>query len=350
MSYSSGPIPENADEYADWNMYMPLIADDADNAGFRIKNAPGGESHRVLITGYDRPKATAVRGRLFHVVHGIMGNGNSNPATLIVFEWLLIPGRLRRRFRDVSIDVTFSPCGRRPGKKLDADLSSYTPKVMSIAPSVPLKSYFSSRDVTRETQNKVAINLGYQPYASFSPEISKKSTEVTFRTDYRFVAGYASLVKKTWGEPNSVHWTLQENAPQESGVPYVLRTAVVIQRVVGDYGLFSAAVNITVNVSVIENATETLKKLVGLVPDDDPVTFDPKLVDVKHGPAVLYGSRDVVNRQSPCDVNNLGAEDLTKFLIEDDDAKWRVDTGSTGNSRGEPGEKNSVLGSAESEE
>ncbi|KAG9229171.1 hypothetical protein BJ875DRAFT_207437 [Amylocarpus encephaloides] len=278
MSDSEDLKQQEVDEYADWDLFIPLVADDADSAGFRIKDAPGGESERVFITGYDRRNATAVRGRLFHVVHGVIGNGSNKPATLIVFEWLFVPGRLGHRFREVNIDVTFAPRGSRPGRMPGADMSGYTPEVKAVAPNVPIKSYFASRDVTKETGKKAGLTLGYAPYASFSPEVSGKTTEVTARTDYRFVAGYPAFVNKTWGEPNSVHWTLQENSSQESGTPHLLRTAVLVQRQAGDYGMFSAAIDTSVNVSVLVDAAEALRKLVKLVPNDDPVSFDPKPV------------------------------------------------------------------------
>lgn len=322
---------QEIDEYADWGIAMPLVEDDGD-AGFRIKNKPGGETHRVILTGYDRPNSTAVRGRLFHVVHGTMGNGNSDPATLIVFEWLLVPGRLGRRFREVTIDVTFTAHGRRPGMGLDEDLSNYAPGVKTVAPDVPIKSFFSGRDVNKENSKKGALNIGYAPYVSFSPELSSTSTESTERTDYRFIAGYPAYVDKgNWGEPNSVHWTFQENAPQESGTPHIVRTAVLLQRHAGDNGIFIAKFKTIANVSAWHDAVESLRKVVGAVPNDDPVYFDPTPVaGIEHGAAVLYGDRNVVNQKSPCNKDNLSQEELGKFLIEDDDAKWRVTKGPSG--------------------
>ncbi|GAW10691.1 hypothetical protein ANO14919_000260 [Xylariales sp. No.14919] len=321
MSDQESSDDRQLDKFADWDIFVPLIADDADQAGFRIKNEDG-ESHRVYLTGYDRrPDVTAVRGRLFHVVHGVVGSGSTRPATLIVFEWLLVPGSRGHRFREVKLDVTFTVRGSRPGILPGADLSGFTPQVEAVAPSLPMKSFVTSRDVTKETEKKAALNLGYAPYASATPEVSNKSTETTTRTDYRFVAGYPAFVKKSYGKPNSVHWTLQENAPQQSGTPYRVRTAVLLHRRAGDYGTFSAAISTSANVSILADAAEALRAAVGLVPVDDPVLFDPKPVKgIDHGAAVLYGSKDITNTQEcPCDKNNLGAEDLAKFVIGDDD-------------------------------
>ncbi|KAI5860378.1 hypothetical protein GGS23DRAFT_613944 [Durotheca rogersii] len=279
------------DSFAEWDLCMPLVADSAINPGFRIRNHPNGETHRVHLTGYDRHNTMVVRGRLFHVIHGRLSPDDSTPATLIVFEWLLIPGKLGRRFRQVQVDVTFAPHGRRPGTLPSDDLSEYTPQVRVVAPDVPAVSYITRRGVTSERYNTAGLRAGYDPFAAATADVSRGRVETTERTDYRFVAGYPAFVRKTWGDPNSVHWTMQENAPQESGVPHLCRRP------------------------------EKFRKAVGRIPEDDPVYFDPRPVPgVPHGAAVLYGPRDNVrNQQSPCDKDNLGAMDLTRSLVVEDE-------------------------------
>ncbi|KAH8585407.1 hypothetical protein B0O99DRAFT_530958 [Bisporella sp. PMI_857] len=268
---------------------MPLIVEDGDTS-FRIKNTPGGETNRLLLTGYDRHHSTATRGRLFHVVHGTMSTKNSDnePATLIVFEWLFVPGRLGHRFREVEIDITFSAYGCRPGISPRDDLSAFTPEVKSVAPDMPIISCVSERGVTMESSMKEALSVGYTPYVSFSPEKARTVTEVTERTDYRFIAGYPAFVENTRGAPNSLHWTLRENAPRETGTPHCVRTAVLLRRRDRDGAVFSAKIKTSANISVLYDAVDSLRKAVGTIPSDDPVYFDPKPVaDVEHSAAVL---------------------------------------------------------------
>ncbi|KAK1758111.1 hypothetical protein QBC47DRAFT_373727 [Echria macrotheca] len=311
---------ENTDSFPDFNLFIPLTADDTDAAGFRIKNAPPGadgtpETNRIHLTGYDRANATAVRGRLLHVVHGTVSTSSRRPASLLVFEWLLVPGKLGRRFREADIDITFAAAGRRRGR----DLAEFAPGVVGVAPDVPVESCVSSREVTVETSWGAKITAGYAPFVSGGPEVARKKTEVTRRSDYRFVAGYPTYVEKTHGEPNAVHWTLQENRHEESGLPGRVRTAVLLQRNVGDNkGMFSATIKTSVKVSVLADGAESLRKLVGLIPKDDPVYFDPGAVQgTAHGAAVLYGSPDVAGVTSPVDKNNLIREDLAKLVAVD---------------------------------
>ncbi|KAI0436714.1 hypothetical protein F4803DRAFT_541254 [Xylaria telfairii] len=317
---SSSEEDQDVDEYAAWDIVMPLMADNSDGADFKIKNKPGGETHRVIVTGHDRlGTTTAVRGRLYHVIHGILGGGSDDPATLIVFEWLLVPGKLGHRFREVNIDVSFAPHGRRPGMGPGDDLADYTPEVKTVVPHVPIKSLFSVADVRTEESKTLRLTVGYDPLVALTPEISKRSSESTQRTSYRFAAGLATFKNKKWGEPNAVHWKLHENQSQESGAPHIVRTAVLLRRQPGDDGQFTAKVRTNVHVSWMQDAVESLRNTFGS--RDDPIYFDPVPIEVNHGAAVLYGVRgkDVIKMESPCDSHNLDMEDLTIFLIKDDE-------------------------------
>ena len=139
------------------------------------------------------------------------------------------------------------------------------------------------------------------------------------RTDYRFIAGFPSYDNKNWGDPNAVHWTFQENVPQESGTPHVVRTAVLLQRQAGDFGVFTATFKISADVSIAHNAMEAIRRAVGIVPNDDAVYFDPTPnLDGGYGAVVFNGSKDLARRKVPFDKDNLGEEDLDKLLIEDD--------------------------------
>ncbi|KAK0752968.1 hypothetical protein B0T18DRAFT_423603 [Schizothecium vesticola] len=315
----TAPSPHpDSDPFPDFDLFIPLTADSSDAAGFRIKNKPPGssgtpETNRLHLTGYDRINATAVRGRLFHVVHGTTSDTNPRPASLLVFEWLLIPAKLGRRFRTVDIDITFAASGRRRGR----DLAEYAPAVVAVAPDVPIESCVSSSEVTVETSVSAKITAGYPGIVSGGPEVGRRKTEVTRRRDYRFVGGYPTYVEKTYGEPNAVHWTLQENGSEESGLPGRVRTAVLLQHNVGDRkGMFSATIHASVKVSVLADGAESLRKLVGLIPKDDPVYFDPGAVhEVEHGAAVLYGSQDVADKKGPVDKNNLIKADLVKLVV-----------------------------------
>ncbi|KAL9099540.1 MAG: hypothetical protein Q9163_004972, partial [Psora crenata] len=241
----------------EWNIYMPFIGDAGDDAGFRIKNQPL-EMERSHITGYDRkPGDTAVLGRLYHVVHGYMRNGKGRPATIIVFEWLLRPGRLGRRFREVQITVVFAARDLRRGMLPSDDLTEYDPAVTKVGPTVPLLSSEITYMVDRKTGARLGFSIGFGGNASISPEVSSETTESGIqRIDYMVQAGYPFYAHRSSGDPDGVHWTFQENVKQQSGLPRVIGTAVLLQRSEDDFGPFEATFKTTSNVSIMVDAAE----------------------------------------------------------------------------------------------
>ncbi|KAI1327671.1 hypothetical protein F5Y16DRAFT_370986 [Xylariaceae sp. FL0255] len=203
------------------------------------------------------------------------------------------------------------------------NLADFTPEVKTVAPYLPIKSYFSTADISTEETKTVGLNVGYAPYATFNPEISKKATETTKRTYYRFVAGLATFDNKTWGEPNAVHWKLHENQCQKSGSPSSVRTAVLLRRRPDDYSQFRAKVKTSVRVYLAHDVMESVRKAIGH--RDDPIDFDPSPTEDfdYDGAAVLYGVKrqDARNMKCPWDKNNLDKLDLDEFLIKDDDER-----------------------------
>lgn len=301
----------------EWDFTMPLVAANEEGADFKHKNKGGVETHRVNITGYDKnPRATVVKGRLLHVVHGYNAGGKGTPSTLIVFEWLFVPGERGRRFREVQIDVVFAAKGPRSGLGAGGDLSDWDPSVETVSPSIPQQSYVTSYGRTDKTDSEISLTGGYQPFVGVTPKYSKGSTVTVERTDYRFVAGFPTYVGKHTGDPNAVHWTLLENETQISGLPSIARTAVLLHRQKRDFGKFVAKVSTTADVSILENLKDKIRRAIG--EKDDPIIFDPAPPRADwNGVAVLDAKRDVEGRESPFDQNNLGSKDLDSFSLKD---------------------------------
>ncbi|KAL8929524.1 MAG: hypothetical protein Q9208_001193 [Pyrenodesmia sp. 3 TL-2023] len=300
---------------ADWDICMPLIGDAGHNAGFRIKNKPG-ETERLNTTGIER-NGTAVLGRLYHVVHGFRREGRDPPATLIVFEWLLRPGPLLRRFREVNIEVIFAAHGLRPGMLPSEDLAGFDPAVVKIGPSVPLENSSMTYTVDKTSGGSFGLSVGVGGYATLEPKVHSETTKSGIqRIDYSVQAGYPFLKNKNSGPPNGVLWTFQENSTQESGLPKVIRTAVLLERYDDDFGAFEATIKTTSHISFMEDAKESLRRAVGKIPVDDPVIFDPQpRADIPHGGVVLSGDKsDLTDVENPIDFKNLKFEDLDKLI------------------------------------
>jgi hypothetical protein len=303
---------QNDTDLAEWDIYMPLIGDAGHDAGFRMKNEHF-ETERICMTGYDRKATeTAVLGRVYHVVHGFTRECRNPPATLIVFEWLLRPGPLPQRFREVNIEVVFAARGLRPGMLPGEDLTIFDPAVVKVGPTVPLQQSPITYRVDKTSGISLGLNLGFGGCISLEPEVSYETTKSDIqRMDYSVQAGFLLLANKSSGPPNGVVWSFQENATQESGLPRLVRTAVLVERHRRDFGAFEATIKTTTHISFIQDAKEKLKRAVGKIPVDDPVLFDPKHgAEIPHG-TVLFGDKsDVKNVENPIDSANLKSEDL----------------------------------------
>ncbi|KAK4465298.1 hypothetical protein QBC42DRAFT_343926 [Cladorrhinum samala] len=316
-------LPDQTEERPqskDWEIFAPLVEDSELDAVPCIPNKPG-EVHRVDLTGYDRPDVPCVRGRLFHVVHGLLssnGEGGKIPATLIVFEWefhlQLSPGH--HRFRQVDIKVVFESAGDSPGGALNGHYAA--PRVLEVAPRAPIKSLVRTRTVTpMAVGGKIA--LGFAPFVAVETSMANSAEgNTTSMTDYRLITGIPVFSTPDSSHADAATWTLHENESLKSGVQSPVRTAVLVERQAGDCGKFSATVKTKAELSSLRaRAAEKFRKWTGLVPVDDKVYFD---AGVGRGAAVIGGRKHWVDRQpSPCDAGNLETEDLLKFLIKDED-------------------------------
>ncbi|KAL9020191.1 MAG: hypothetical protein Q9185_002561 [Variospora sp. 1 TL-2023] len=302
--------------FDEWEIGMPLIGDEGDDAGYRIKNL-NDETERVNMTGNDRnTRDPAVLGRLYHIVNGYMRGGCGKPATLIVFEWMLRTGSAQR-FRQTDIDIVFESRGLRDGMFPGDELSFYDPAVVKVGPTVPIESDPVEYTVDQTTGLKLGANVGFNG-ASIDPEMSRNNTESGIRrVDYRLQEGYPLYVKRDSGPMDGAHWTLRENVKAQSGLPRLVRTAVLLERRPGDdEGRFAATISTKVRVSVWENAVEKFRRAVGRVPNDDPVHINPApRKGIAHGATVLFGSRDVAEIESPFDKDNLNAVDLDDIIV-----------------------------------
>lgn len=171
--------------------------------------------------------------------------------------------------------------------------------------------------VDQTTGSKLGAKIGFNG-ASIDPEVSHNKTESGIRhVDYRLLEGYPLYVKRDRGPMDGAHWTLRKNVKAQSGLPRLVRTAVLLERRPGDdQGQFAATISTKVSVSVWENTVEKFRRAVGRVPNDDPVHINPApRKGIAHGATVLFGSRDVAEIENPFDKDNSNAVDLDDVIV-----------------------------------
>ncbi|KAI1451707.1 hypothetical protein F4805DRAFT_75076 [Annulohypoxylon moriforme] len=262
---------------------IPLLDANDDSAHYRLQNEPG-EIQREYITGYDRSTSLRVLGRLADVVHGHSTPSDPTPCTLALFDFAALGQKPSRRYRELQIELVFAAHGTqgRPGLRggrgggdQRTALSRYDPAVRGLAPS----GHKSLLQTTYTSESKHGIEAyaeaGMDPVATAGARYSYSLGNTVERGDSMVVEGMPAFVQRSSGKPNAARFTLRENGSQRSGVPRYLRVAVLLERRMGDEGLFLATVNVRAHVSVFADAGEKVRRIMGSVPLDDAVCFDP---------------------------------------------------------------------------
>ncbi|XDG10035.1 hypothetical protein ABKA04_009650 [Annulohypoxylon sp. FPYF3050] len=267
-----------------------LLDANDDSAHYRLQNEPG-EIQREYITGYDRTSSLRVLGRLSAVVHGTTSppsTPSSVPSTLILFDFAALGQKPSRRYREIQLEIVFAahsphrrPALQRTHQSRDqrayvSALSRYDPIVRDLAPS----GHSALLQTTFTTERKHALETyaeaGTDPIFTAGSKYAYSLSTATERGDSMVVEGMPAFVQRSSGKPNAARFTLRENGSQKSGVPRYLRVAVLLERRVGDEGLFIATVNVKAHVSVFADAGEKVRRMMGSIPLDDAVCFDPR--------------------------------------------------------------------------
>ncbi|KAI1800409.1 hypothetical protein F4811DRAFT_31885 [Daldinia bambusicola] len=268
-----------------------VLADsNEESAHFRLQNEPG-ERQREFITGYDRKGALRVLGRLADVVHGRSssslsegsdddddddedddGDNEGVPCSLAIFEFAALGQKSSRRYREVQIDIVFAAHGRE-----DAT-ARRDPYVRDLAPQGSKRLLRTTRRSERRHGFEAGAQVGADPLGSASASYTYAVSDVVERGDSMAVEGGAAFVGRAMGKPNAARFAMRENGAQRSGVPRYLRVAVLLERRAGDEeGLFVATVDVRARVSVFADAGERVRRVMGRIPLDDAVVFDPKM-------------------------------------------------------------------------
>lgn len=167
------------------------------------------------------------------------------------------------------------------------------PEVYRIAPFESMAMVPTT--ALEEKKRWADFKLGAPPLAGFQAgtELGWERTVISETTDATRIIGTMDLRGRNYGEPNGVSWTLLENEAQRTGVPTVLRTAILLKR--RNDAKFRCTVKLDVNVDF----RSKLERMIGGKPRDDPVLFDPDM--------------DPTNRLEAYDILNLEAVDLEKI-------------------------------------
>lgn len=315
---------------------IPLDPSNDEQASFKFRNTSLYQFHREHVTGSDKKGTNVVRGRLVHVVHGFksaafpsklradqcipklyLANGDTTPCTLIVIEWTMIPDstETRNRFRSVDIKLVFAASHFRVGVPEGGDISQWDPVPKETMPTEknPNRVGLTSVDASVSKGWTAGASAGYQGYLSVNGERNKgKSLQFKYETS-SLLKGEIGHDEKTCGEPNAVKFTFLEDPTTKRGVPLVVRTAIVVQRLKRDVkGKFAMTVDVSTNVHWLEGIKEDWRRVVGGRWRDDPVYFDPGASYMVKDGARVERNDFIMDGVDWCRLNDV---DLRQFMV-----------------------------------
>ena len=254
----------------DYNQFEIPLDLTGDESAFRIKDTPGGEVHRSGAVEQN-VSGLVLQGNLKEVIHGTL-TPHGPPATLVIIEFRFHTTQRSssvRRFRKVEIKLRFSDPSEPEGGN--------DPTVIKIAPDGKhgynrTVSHKEVRHKARigihsgvESGNLVTLGAGY--------ELETRSTRET--THWTTISGLIMQDQhRLWGGKNVALWCASENHNERSGVPTLIRVAVLLQRKIAQ-GQFLMETEISAKVDILYQAKVTLQKLFGRLEPDDAITFDP---------------------------------------------------------------------------
>ncbi|KAF4609825.1 hypothetical protein G7Y89_g15798 [Cudoniella acicularis] len=187
-----------------------------------VQNDPSSPAQRSAII--NRRGVVDVRADLFDAVHGHhLPDGEF--ATLVVLRFRFDSRRRGRRVMSAKISVLFAD--------IDAD-------------------------------------------AKFDPEVSAVEPEGVFVSDVFTLIGSKKEEGRSWGSPNVVWWTMDEDPTQKGGIASTFQTAILLKR--QSMRQFTATVKLEVSVAATILDKFRIRVPGPHKPADDQVIFDPSLL------------------------------------------------------------------------
>lgn len=262
---------------------IPLNLTGDGGSTYRTKNDPQNPWQRTNVT--ERKGAVDLRCTCLDIIHGDFEPDNDDAATLIVLEFNFDARKVARRIKFVKTTFQFSSFNPRDPE----------PEVFKISPVgnlvlVPTKQMEERRATT-------GGNLAAAPFPGVEAglNISLEKNVSLETTDATRVVGSIDLRGRDYGKKNSVSWSLMENDTTKTGVPTLLRSAILLKR------QHDEKFQCTCKIDAEMDFMSSIQQVVGSRPRDDPIFFDPTL--------------DPTNNLQTYDTSALGSIDLSEISV-----------------------------------
>ncbi|KAF8462773.1 hypothetical protein BDZ91DRAFT_733922 [Kalaharituber pfeilii] len=264
---------DDEEQTTTFQVILQDTAEVGDDSSLRLHNAPGENQRKHII---QEGKHLTLYGDLFAVVHGTL-TPDGPEATLIVIQFRFA-GSITdgRRFKKVNILLKFA------NGTEDKHGSDLDPEVKAIAPDGEFEmAQVSTEEVSTKVNAQVSAPvigpLGVQIGAGV--EHGKTKTKQSRAK----ITGCKRLEGRRHGTQNTAWWKLEEDAIGKTGVPALLRTAMLVVPKTEDG--FRAIVEVDASADIRYAAEVKAKRFTGntvhpVYFGDERENFGPELVGV----------------------------------------------------------------------
>ncbi|KAK6952059.1 hypothetical protein Daesc_006588 [Daldinia eschscholtzii] len=254
-----------------------------EGSGFHVFNITDDQYHRAEVL--QRTGAIDITCSLKKVVHGAMSADSDRYATLIVMEWGFQP-RSSRRISEATVELLFESSS--PDSVIEVEKISFE-DTYSLMPTTQEETLTKSGEVTIGAEQIVSLGLT----GKWEKSVSRTGSDAIT------LCGGRRLVNNR--PPNCIaSWRLSENQSQRTGIPALLKVAILVSR--DDQEKFSCKLAFTCKTD-LKTAVESLFKK---IPKDDPIIFQPNPNEKGTRPNknVSYGDEELgsLNLDELCEV------------------------------------------------
>lgn len=261
MATHTNPIDREAEDGSTFCVELFITAEVGDENSYRLRNSHG-QNQRQHILQEGRPGDLTVYGGLYSVLHGTL-TSDGEPACIIIMQFEFMGSQSRaRRFRDAIVKVKFANADDPLGTQRD-------PEVQEIAP----EGQFELAQITnQEASTKVSAGISAGlTQGSLDINFGVQRSLTTTRVGRVRGSGQKWMEAKRYGKKNMAVWKVNEDSIGKTGVPSLLRIALLIVPQTEDG--FRAIVEIEAHADLRYSAAATLHRLMG-TSIVDPVYFN----------------------------------------------------------------------------
>ncbi|KAF9634997.1 hypothetical protein BFW01_g5892 [Lasiodiplodia theobromae] len=223
---------------------------------FRNKNPPGTTYRRDLV---DRGNVLTVNVSLALLYHGTLSPMGTE-ASLLVFDFRFNSTKTTRRFVDATITIRFRD---------SEEEVAYDPVVRRIAPEDVFSIDPGAESWDVEHRFDVGLNAGIEQAGANINYGTQSAGKVTTEHAVTLV-GNKRRLGKDYGGKNAVVWSMEEDPKKKTGIPSLLRAAVLLERKPGRSFTFNIEIQESVDfVSGITSKTKTFFGAEHRIPVDE---------------------------------------------------------------------------------